>query len=146
MAPPTSQSSRSLIYAHALLMPFIEWANSGLISLFSLFTKHQLSKISMQSFPMILYLKGNITMIDMIYNFRVDDIHAAVFSNKFNALRIPFEDSLSDEQIDLFHQILDCVPRHLSAVSPSEVSDGSCQMKMMIAFPDNRCCFHPRWI
>ena len=50
-------------------------------------------------------------MIDMIYNLRVGDIHAAEFSDEFNKLCIPFENSLSEEQIDVFHKILDCVCR-----------------------------------
>ena len=37
------------------------------------------------------------------------DIHAAEFSDEFNKLCIPFENSLSEEQIDVFHKILDCV-------------------------------------
>ncbi len=48
-------------------------------------------------------------MIDMIYNLRQGDIHAAEFSDEFNKLCIPFEDSLSEEQIEVFHKILDCV-------------------------------------
>ena len=48
-------------------------------------------------------------MIDMLYNFRQGDIHAAEFSDEFNKLCIPLEDSLSEEQIDVFHKILDCV-------------------------------------
>ena len=48
-------------------------------------------------------------MIDMIYNLSVGDIHAAEFSDEFNKLCIPFENSLSEEQIDVFHKILDCV-------------------------------------
>ena len=44
-------------------------------------------------------------MIDMIYNLRVGDIHA----DEFNKLCIPFKNSLSEEQIDVFHKILDCV-------------------------------------
>lgn len=48
-------------------------------------------------------------MIDMIYNLRVGDIHTAEFSDEFNKLCIPFENSLSEEQIDVFHKILDCV-------------------------------------
>lgn len=48
-------------------------------------------------------------MIDMIYSLRVGDIHAAEFSDEFNKLCIPFENSLSEEQIDIFHKILDCV-------------------------------------
>ena len=48
-------------------------------------------------------------MIDMIYSLRVWDIHTAEFSDDFNKLCIPFENSLSEEQIDVFHKILDCV-------------------------------------
>ena len=39
-------------------------------------------------------------MIDMIYNLRSDE---------FNKLCIPFENSLSEEQIEMLHKILDCV-------------------------------------
>ena len=48
-------------------------------------------------------------MIDMIYNLRVGDIHAAEFSDEFNKLCIPFENSLNEEQIEVLHKILDCV-------------------------------------
>ena len=48
-------------------------------------------------------------MIDALYNYRQGDIHAAEFSDEFNKLCIPFEDSLSEEQVDVFHKILDCV-------------------------------------
>ena len=48
-------------------------------------------------------------MIDVMFNYRVGDIHAAEFSDEFNKLCIPFENSLSEEQIDIFHTILDCV-------------------------------------
>ena len=48
-------------------------------------------------------------MIDVMYNYRVGDIHAAEFSDEFNKLCIPFENSLTEEQIDVFHKILDCV-------------------------------------
>ena len=48
-------------------------------------------------------------MIDALYNYRQGDIHSTEFSNDFNKLCIPFEDSLSEEQIDVFHKILDCV-------------------------------------
>ena len=54
-------------------------------------------------------------MIDMIYNLRVGDIHAAEFSDEFNKLCIPFEDSLSEEQIEVFHKILDCVSDTVAA-------------------------------
>ena len=48
-------------------------------------------------------------MIDAMYNCRQDEIHSAEFSDEFNKLCIPFEDSLSKELIDIFHQILDYV-------------------------------------
>ncbi|ADU21968.1 hypothetical protein [Ruminococcus albus] len=48
-------------------------------------------------------------MIDMIYNLRVGDIHAAEFSDEWSKLCIPFENSLSEAQIEVFHKILDCV-------------------------------------
>ena len=48
-------------------------------------------------------------MIDMLYNLRVGDIHSAEVSDEFDKLCIPFEESLSEEQIDVFHKILDCV-------------------------------------
>lgn len=41
-----------------------------------------------------------------MYNYRQGDIHAAEFSDEFNKFCIPFEDSLSEEQIDVFHKIL----------------------------------------
>ena len=50
-------------------------------------------------------------MIDMLYNFRQGDIHA----DEFNKFCIPFEDSLSEEQIDVFHKILDCVSETAAA-------------------------------
>lgn len=46
-------------------------------------------------------------MIDMIYNFRQEDIHAAEFSDEFNKLCIPFEESLTEAQLITFHKLLD---------------------------------------
>ena len=54
-------------------------------------------------------------MIDMIYNLRAGDIHAVESSDEFNNLCIPFEKSLSEEQIDVFHKILDCVSDTVAA-------------------------------
>ena len=51
-------------------------------------------------------MKGHISMIDALYNYRQGDIHSTEFSNDFNKLCIPFEDSLSEEQIDVFHKLL----------------------------------------
>lgn len=48
-------------------------------------------------------------MIDMIYSLRVGDINADGFSDEFNKLCIPFDNSLNEDQIDVFHKILDCV-------------------------------------
>ena len=48
-------------------------------------------------------------MIDAMYNYRQGEIHSSEISGEFNKLCIPFEDSLREEQIDVFHKILDCV-------------------------------------
>lgn len=53
--------------------------------------------------------KGLTQMIDALYNYRQGDIHSDEFSDEFIKLCIPFEKSLSEEQIDVFHKILDCV-------------------------------------
>lgn len=39
-------------------------------------------------------------MIDEMYNYRQGEIHSA----EFNKLCIPFEESLSEKQIDVFHK------------------------------------------
>jgi len=44
-----------------------------------------------------------------IHDYRQGDIQSAEFSDEFNKLCIPFENSLSEEQIDVFHKLLDCV-------------------------------------
>ena len=48
-------------------------------------------------------------MIDAMLGYRQGEIHSAEFSDEWGKLCIPFEDSLSEEQIDVFHKILDCV-------------------------------------
>ncbi len=48
-------------------------------------------------------------MIDELYNYRQGDIHAAEFSDEFNKLCIPFEESLTEAQLTTFHKLLDCV-------------------------------------
>ena len=45
-------------------------------------------------------------MIDALYNYRQGDIHSAEFSDEFNKLCIPFEESLTEAQL---HKLLDCV-------------------------------------
>jgi hypothetical protein len=47
--------------------------------------------------------------IEQMYNYRQGEIHFAEFSDEFNRLCIPFENSLSEEQINVFHKIPDCV-------------------------------------
>ena len=66
-------------------------------------------------------------MIDMIYNLCVGDIHADEFSDEFNKLCIPFEKSLSEEQIEVFHKILDCV---------SETAADEMRAAYMVGFKD----------
>ena len=54
-------------------------------------------------------------MIDALYNYRQGDIHSAEFSDEFNALCIPFEESLTEAQLATFHKLLDCVSEAASA-------------------------------
>lgn len=54
-------------------------------------------------------------MIDALYNYRQDDIHSAKFSDEFNALCIPFEESLTEVQLATFHKLLDCVSETAAA-------------------------------
>ena len=37
-------------------------------------------------------------MIDALYNYRQGDIHSAEFSDEFNKLCIPFEESLTEDR------------------------------------------------
>lgn len=48
-------------------------------------------------------------MIDAMLGYRQGEIHSTQFSDEWGKLCIPFEDSLSEEQIEVFHKILDCV-------------------------------------
>ncbi|MBR5362073.1 MAG: hypothetical protein IK134_01940 [Oscillospiraceae bacterium] len=48
-------------------------------------------------------------MIDVLYNYRQGEIHSAELSDEFNALCIPFEESLTEAQLTTFHKLLDCV-------------------------------------
>ena len=54
-------------------------------------------------------------MIDALYNYRQGDIHSAEFSDEFNALCIPFEESLIEAQLTTFHKLLDCVSETAAA-------------------------------
>ena len=54
-------------------------------------------------------------MIDALYNYRQGDIHSAEFSDEFNALCIPFEESLTEAQLTTFHKLLDCVSETAAA-------------------------------
>ena len=54
-------------------------------------------------------------MIDAMLGYRQGVIHSAEFSDEFNKLCFLFEDSLSEEQIDVFHKILDCVSETAAA-------------------------------
>lgn len=46
-------------------------------------------------------------MIDMIYGYCQGDLHSAEFSDEFNKLCIPFEESLTEAQLSTFHKLLD---------------------------------------
>ena len=54
-------------------------------------------------------------MIDEMYNYRQGEIHSAEFSDEFNKLCIPFEESLNEKQIEVFHKLLDCVSETAAA-------------------------------
>ena len=54
-------------------------------------------------------------MIDAMLGYRQGEIHSAEFSDEWGKLCIPFEDQLSEEQIDIFNQILDCVSETAAA-------------------------------
>ena len=48
-------------------------------------------------------------MIYAMYNYRQSEIHSAEVSDEWGKLCIPFEESLTDEQLTTFHKLLDCV-------------------------------------
>ena len=81
-------------------------------------------------------------MIDAMYNYRQGDIHSAEFSDEFNKLCIPFEDSLSEEQIDVFHKILDCVSdtaaAEMRAAYKVGFKDGAVMMHTLHTFAERQ--------
>ena len=72
-------------------------------------------------------------MIDALYNYRQGDIHSAEFSDEFNALCIPFEESLTEEQIILFHKLCDLqsetAAHEMRAAYKAGFMDGAALMK-----------------
>ena len=48
-------------------------------------------------------------MIYAMLGYRQCKIHSAEFSDEWGKLCIPFEESLTDEQLTTFHKLLDCV-------------------------------------
>ena len=54
-------------------------------------------------------------MIDAMLGYRQGEIHSAEFFDEWGKLCIPFEDSLSEEQIVVYRRILDCVSEPASA-------------------------------
>ena len=63
-------------------------------------------------------------MIDALYNCRQGKIHSAEFSDEFNKLCIPFEESLTEEQLTTFHKILDCVSETAAAEMRAAYKEG----------------------
>lgn len=68
-------------------------------------------------------------MIDAMYNYRQGEIHSAEFSDEFNKLCIPFENLLNEEQIEVFHKILDCVSDTAADEMRSAYKDGAAMMQ-----------------
>ena len=66
-------------------------------------------------------------MIDAMLGYRQGEIHSAEFFDEWGKLCIPFEDSLSEEQIDVFHKILDCV---------GETADAEMRAAYKVGFKD----------
>ena len=54
-------------------------------------------------------------MIDEIYNSRIGAIKTNHFSDEWEQTAIPFEESLTEEQIIMFHTLLDCVSETAAA-------------------------------
>ena len=54
-------------------------------------------------------------MIDVMLGCRQGEIHSAEFSDEFNVLCIPFEESLTEAQLTTFHKLLDCVSETAAA-------------------------------
>jgi|GEM_PF-899229 len=81
-----------------------EWGVTVLIS------SHLLSELSELCTDFSIISHGN-----LIENLSREELlvkcknHISLRTDDINKLCIPFEDSLSEEQIDIFHQILDCV-------------------------------------
>lgn len=68
-------------------------------------------------------------MIDAMCNYRQGEIHSAEFSDEFNKLCIPFENSLNEGQIEVFHKILDCVSDTAADEMRSAYKDGAAMMQ-----------------
>ena len=72
-------------------------------------------------------------MIDALYNYRQGDIHSAEFSDEFNALSIPFEETLTESQLTTFHKLLDCVSEttaaEMRAAYKAGFKDGTAMMR-----------------
>lgn len=50
-----------------------------------------------------------------MYNYRQGEIHSTEFSDAFNKLCIPFEESLTEAQLTTFHKLLDRVSETAAA-------------------------------
>ena len=72
-------------------------------------------------------------MIDAMLGYRQGEIHSAEFSDEFNALCIPFEESLIEAQLTTFHKILDCVSdtaaAEMRAAYKVDFKDGATMMQ-----------------
>jgi hypothetical protein len=56
---------------------------------------------------MNLLLKGRITMIDAIYNYRESQLPAARLPKEWDKLSVEFEATLTAEQLQMFHRLSD---------------------------------------
>ena len=72
-------------------------------------------------------------MIYAMLGYRQSEIHSAEFSDEWGKLCIPFEESLTDEQLTTFHKLLDCVSEtstaQMRAAYKAGCKDGATMMQ-----------------
>ena len=71
-------------------------------------------------------------MLDALYNYRQGEFHSAELSGEFNAICIPFEESLTEEQIILFHKLCDLQTEIAAAEMRAAYKAGSKDVAAMI--------------
>ena len=71
------------------------------------YTDNSMNNSFMATLRVTVGQKGRTTMIDAIYNSRLGTIKTYHFSDEWEKKAIPFEESLTEEQTIIFHQLCD---------------------------------------